>query len=710
MTKTTIHRLAGLALVLGACGGELAVPHDGQGGGGSAGGAGGAGGAPPAQPEGGIAILGSDCDALVPDHCGLPFPSNVYLDEGAVRFGATTLPTRRSDGVHMAPDMFYDHDGFSPAEPAMTFFPRATTEGCATAHDIEASLSFDSPTVLLDAETLERIPHWVELDMSTSHDDQRLLLIRPAVRLRDGARYIVAIRSLVDDAGQPIPASKVFAALRDEDPLADGTEVERWTVYARHDLYEDIFHQLQLAGVDRTELQVAWDYTTASRQNNTENLLTVRDLALDAVGDEGPSYEIVDVQEFPTEADNPYLLRRIEVEMTVPLYLTSGETSIGPDDPAPALFRGDDGAIAQNGTMKARVLIHVPRTVTGGEPHGLLQNGHGLFGDKFEGQTGFFAKTTFRDHYIGFSMNFFGFDSDAEEFAAAALAGRYELLRSFTERQIQGMVNQLLGMRMMMGRVAADGITDDAGNVLLDPSWVDPSLRAYRGDSQGGIMGATYMAVSTDVTRGLLGEPGMPYSLLLNRSVDWTQYETVLKLGYGDDPIAIQQILSLLQMMWDRVEPTGFAPYLENDPLPGTPAHAVILHAARGDHQVTTFGAHLLARAIGAKQLRSDDPQQPVFEEIFGLEGIDAGAQDTSVLVEYDFGLPPNPDVNLPQAEGCDPHDRVHTLEPSFEQQDVFFRTGVVTWACDGACNCDDSGTDPKSEEGCEASFTDQCR
>jgi hypothetical protein len=272
------------------------------------------------------------------------------------------------------------------------------------------------------------------------------------------------------------------------------------------------------------------------------------------------------------------------------------------------------------------------------------------------------------------------------------------------------MVNQLLAMRMMMGRVATDGVVDDQGNVLLDAAWIDPTLRAYRGDSQGGIMGATYMAISTDVTRGLLGEPGTPYALLLNRSVDWTQYEAILKIGYGDDAIVRQLFLNLIQMKWDRAEPSGFATYLQKDMLPNTPAHHVILHVARGDHQVSNFGAYLLAREIGAKLLVSNDPALPVYEDVFGLEQLSAPATDESAVVQYDFGLPPIPAVNNAADVGCDPHDRVRVLDPSFDQEDTFFRTGEITWTCNGACNCDDTLADATEEVGCRFSFTDQCQ
>jgi len=50
--------------------------------------------------------------------------------------------------------------------------------------------------VLLDAETGERIPHWAEVDKTTDKDDQRSLLIRPAVKLED-ARLPKGRRSLL---------------------------------------------------------------------------------------------------------------------------------------------------------------------------------------------------------------------------------------------------------------------------------------------------------------------------------------------------------------------------------------------------------------------------------------------------------------------------------------------------------------------------------
>jgi hypothetical protein len=270
-----------------------------------------------------------------------------------------------------------------------------------------------------------------------------------------------------------------------------------------------------------------------------------------------------------------------------------------------------------------------------------------------------------------------------------------KLFRSFVERQMQGHVAQLLAMRMMMGRVAQQGIVGADGTVLLDAAAIDPTLRAYRGDSQGGIMGGTYMALTTDVPRGLLGEPGLPYSLLLDRSVDFDGFDVLLRLMYSNS-IDRQLVVALVQMMWDRSEPTGYAPYITGNTLPGTPQHHLLIHAAVGDHQVTTLGAHILARATGAKNLA------PVNRDIFGIEQATAPLDDGSALVEYDFGLS-EPDTNIPPTDGCDPHDRVRVLLPSYLQQDLFFRTGTIQSFCDGPCNCDGPG----AEAGCVESSCD---
>ena len=44
----------------------------------------------------------------------------------------------------------------------------------------------------------------------------------------------------------------------------------------------------------------------------------------------------------------------------------------------------------------------------------------------------------------------------------------------------------------------------------------------------------------------------------------------------------IQLVLGLVQMLWDRTEPDGYAPYIATNMLPGTPKHDILIHAAIG--------------------------------------------------------------------------------------------------------------------------------
>ncbi|HMJ14511.1 MAG TPA: hypothetical protein VK524_24030, partial [Polyangiaceae bacterium] len=512
------------------------------------------------------------------------------------------------------------------------------------------------------------------------------LMLRPVVRLKNATRYIVAIRRVVDAAGVPIEPSPTFRALR------DGSSDPEPSVKSRRRLYRDIFDRLALVGIPKDDLQIAWDYTTASRDNITQHLVQMRDDALAAVGGDGPVFVFKSVEENP----HPKILRRIVVTMTVPLYLTSGADWDAMQNPNPRLVLDDEGKPVQSGSMQQDVLIHVPNSVQSSGKHGLLQNGHGLFGSKEEGSGGYLPPLADDFHWLIFATDFFGFRRNDIALAAQVLSARPDLLHSFVDRQHQGHLNQLLAMRMMMGRVAKSGIRDAAGKVLLDPAMIDPNLRAYRGDSQGGIMGSVYMAVSTDVTRGLLAEGGLPYNLLLNRSVDWPLYGGVLASSYAN-ALDRQLMLGLIQMAWDRTEPSGYAPHITQNPLPNTPVHQVLLHAALGDHQVNTLGTHILARAVGAKNLRSNDAAQPLLREIWGVEGVDAPLSG-SALVEYDFALAKEPLTNIPPSDGCDPHGRVRRLTPSYQQQDAFFRSGTAGWFCDGVCNCDG----PREELGCE--------
>ena len=614
---------------------------------------------PPAKPD---TLAETGCDPLVPQQCGFPFPSDVWLVADAktptghrVKFGPKTLPEHAGKPLDHTP--WDGVDGFSPGQTLLTLLPGATGAGLPDENTLAMSVTASSPTVLLNTRTGQLVPHIAELDLSGDADATKAFMIRPVVRLDDSTRYIAAIRGVVDANGTKVAASPAFAALRDGTDFADGS------IDKRRDKYAEIFAQLNKIGVEQAGLQLAWDFTTASRENNTRTMIAMRDAALAVVGADGPSYTITEIIDNP----NTLIRRRILGTMHVPLFLTKAE-------PGGEMVVDENGLPKQNGFADYPFLVQIPNSAVTGTPGAILQNGHGLLGSKEEGQGGYMARICNEKNFVEIAVDLIGFaEEDVGEFLEVLgrnLAG----WKHIVDRQQQGMVNQLLAMRMMKGRFAKDPAVQFGGK-----SAIDTEHSYYRGDSQGGIMGATYMAISTDVTRGLLGEPGMPYSLLLNRSKDFTPYSALLQATTRGNFVEIQILLGLMQMLWDRSEPDGFAPYITENTLPGTPSHHVLLNVAIGDHQVTPLGAHVLARAIKAQNMK------PVNRSVFSIPEADAPFMGNG-MTEFDFGLPLAPTGNVPMLEGDDPHDEVRVLPSAINQTDTFLRTGVIQNYCGGAC------------------------
>lgn len=632
-----------------------------------------------------------NCDPLVPTQCGFPFPSNVYLVDDAdtpsgkrVAFGDSMLPKSkfiRSGRMSKAP--YETRDGFSPSGFILTHLPGATTAGLPNENTLASSVEAGSPTVLVDAETGRWIPHIAELDMHTDDDEDRAFIIRAFERLDDETRYLVAIRNVKDASGQALAPSPVFKALR------DGEESDDPTVAPRRALYEDIFAKLEAAGVEKASLQLAWDFTTASKENTTGWLVHMRDEALSLVDYENEGdYEIRQVTPNP----NKHIAKRIEGTFKVPLYLTQPDiTKVGERHVSGRLVFGDDGKPKQNGWAHYDFIVQVPNSVAASPGQPILQQGHGLLGSRNEGRDGYFARLADEKKYVTLAVDFIGMAKDDEDCITDWINGDLSQFQDSVDRQHQGHVNQLLAMRMATSkRFLAEEALQFSGQ-----SAIDPTRRYYRGDSQGGIMGLVYMALSKDVERGYLGEPGMSYSLLLTRSVDFTDFLIVLQDTYREAR-NVQYVLGLVQMMWDRTEPNGWAPYItKNTVTADTPQKRLLMGAALGDYQVTPLGAHIMARTVGAVHLT------PGFRSIYGLknwdtsDGADGPLTTGSAYQEFDFGLPPVPITNLPPTgpdfpENKDPHDEVRQLESVFNATDAFLRDGLIRNFCPGKCQYGD--------------------
>jgi hypothetical protein len=235
-----------------------------------------------------------------------------------------------------------------------------------------------------------------------------------------------------------------------------------------------------------------------------------------------------------------------------------------------------------------------------------------------------------------------------------------------------------------------------SGAPLVQSGFVD-----YVGNSQGGIMGGSLVALSPDVRRGVLGVPGMNYSTLLNRSVDWEDLYAIPFYAAYPDKLEQQVIFGLIQMLWDRAEANGYAHHMTDDPYEGTPSHQVMLQVAFADHQVANVSAEVEARTIGAAlkvpavaggRHWSVDPTFGFDVVSFSPDGVwvDAVGDPVlgSVLVYWwseDQGLETPPNGNVPPRTGNDPHEHPRRDNAGSDQLARWLRTGELIDVCGGA-------------------------
>ncbi len=589
---------------------------------------------------------GPDCDPSDPRACLLPFPSNRFTVESAdtdtgllVALPESGMPVN-ADGVVADPTEWNRNDGFSPGTALLTQVPGLDVEASdlPAITDIPDSLAEDSPVVVVDMDTGERQPVWAEQDSGAEADEDRLLFIRAGVNYLEGHHYAVGLRDLVGTDGEALEPSPGFLVYR------DNLSTDLPVIEDHREPMERAIGALALAGVPRQDLYLAWDFTIASERNLSERLLHIRDDAFADLGAAAPEFTVDDVVVDPEEAE----LRYIHGTFQVPLYLTE-------DGAAGTRFdNGPDGLPQRNGDFTADFECAVPDAAAD-RPAPMSLYGHGLLGSRDEVEAGNIADFV-REHGVAFcATDWIGMSED-DVANAASILGQLGEFPTLADRSQQGILNFLFLGRLMLhedGLTSAVEFQNDAGDPLLDTSAL-----AFDANSQGGIMGGAATAVAQDWTRAVLGVPGMNYSLLLRRSVDFDTYAAILDPAYPD-PVEQNLGLSIVQMLWDRAENDGYAQHLTSDPYPDTPEHQVLLNVAFGDHQVSMWSAEIMARTIGAsvRQPALAEGRHPDTEPLWGLEAVDEYPFAGSALVYWDSGAEVPPITNSPPHAGPDPHE-----------------------------------------------------
>jgi hypothetical protein len=628
---------------------------------------------------------GITCNPLAPEwDCLMPYPSDLYRRVDALLPGGhrvelppevqlenhTVDPPQRFDFFEMFPA-----DGFSVLpQIGLRLGGPISTEGLVgPMTELGPSMSATSRTLLIDAETGEFQPHFVEYDARPANDEDRTLMIRPAWRLQNGRRYVVALQGLERPDGTPVAAPSGFRALRDGEPNNE--------VMKRLERYFDdrVFPVLASKGISRDRLQLAWDFTTQSFENAAGDLLRVRELALESFRSTPIEVEVTRVVDYrPDEQDGNIRGRLVRGRLRVPLFTVQGKpdsarTADDKEDPADdqagaRLFRDAAGRVAQNGFSTADFTLVIPRSVVDGTKPGparLLQFGHGFFGGRDE-LLGYAADFANRTGMVIAGVDWTGSTSiDAATIYADLLSDPASCFR-FVERTHQGMVNFLALAEAAKTTLRTVPAMQLDGRLVIE---TDGPVYYY-GISQGHILGTTYLALAPHIDRAALSVGGMSFGFMMSRSRNFMQFLGPIDRLLGDEERRAEatRLVMLQQTVFEKIDPVTYAPFVRENTLPGSPPRRqLLMQIGVGDAQVPNLATHLQARTMGLPLLT------PAPRSIWGIAETAGPAEEA--LVEFDFGLPMS--LEARPAENDNPvHEGVRRTRAAIAQIDGFLRPG----------------------------------
>jgi hypothetical protein len=614
----------------------------------------------------------AECNPLGGLACVTPWPSAIYeradaASPSGVRLdlAAGSLPVNR-EKIPIDAARFNGRTGFSPASQIFTAFPVAVDGSPLVSwKDIAASLTDASPTVLVDMSTGARVAHWAELDANTDatmFPEDQALYIRPAVRLKGGTRYAVAIRTTLKAVGGgALPVPEGFAAIR------DGSATTHARLEAVRPRYAEIFAALAQVGVARGDLVVAWDFVTATDDDVTGDMLAARDAALAAMGPLGANLTVHVTANDAPDPDDARIARRIQFDYGTPDLLAG--------DGRQGLNRGPDGKPVVMGTLTAHGAALIPPCATAATKVPILIFGHGFFGGLAEGQGEYLRRVSRDLCVVVLSGEWRGMTTPDLAFAAKALNDANNI-PFFGQLIVQGIVDFIALEQLARGALAANVLVDGTGASVVDPTKI-----YFLGISQGHILGSTFAAYDPFITRAALFNGGGDWGMLFERSTKWLTFRTILGGAY-DGNLTLVLMQQLLQFGLDYTDPIEVAPRVLANPLPGSPAKQLLHIMGKGDSAVPNLASELQARTIGLPLLG------PAVAPVYGLTET-PGPLPSALVVWDEHPTPLPPDTNLLNGDDNTTHDTLRKRDAVVALMKHFFETGEVANTCAGGpCDC----------------------
>ena len=599
--------------------------------------------------------------------CLYPWPIDLLTTPDAstgtglrLAYDPALLPLNLEGTPFVADELANIYDGFSPnSQIRFAFAAEVDAAGLPGLRDIEGSLAADASVVLIDAESGERWPYFIEPDVTAEPGEPVTMFIRPMRRLDFNRRYVVGLRGLKDKSGGVIPAPALFRALRDQ-LTTDVPQLE--AMRAGH---EAVFSALTSAGVKREELQLAWSFTTASAERMQRDLVAITPQIEAQAGAGGLGYEISGVEVQP----NPKLARIIRGTFNVPNCLT------GDAGPGALLQRDPQGMPVCKGTTKAPFVIAIPQQVwDSGSPAPFVVYGHGLLGTADQA-IGIAEQAT---GVIVAGTDFWGMAEEDVPTIAVALQANFAGAGTLADRLLQSAVNFTTLAYLAQGDLLQEA--EFKSPVDMMQTLIDPGAVHYLGGSQGGIMGGTVVAMAPNLSRGILVVGAGNYSLMVWRS---TAFSLLNGLWEGAQPDTQDRefLLAIFQSTFDRVDPIIFKELIDA-PIGGGPPKRLMLVESMGDCQVPNIATEVMARSMGMSMLG------PAVEPVWGLQDAVGEVTEGSVLLQVDTLKGPRPpDTNIPPADDNGAHGAAIDDPAVVGIVERFIFKGIFENLCDGPCD-----------------------
>jgi hypothetical protein len=446
--------------------------------------------------------------------------------------------------------------------------------------------------------------------------------------------------------------------------------------------YSDLVRRLGEHGLDPDRIQLAWDFTTASEANLRAPLDRVletmrAELPADPTHTPQTSTSLIsDVDSGDVLASGLWREVRASVELTHFLWADDPEDP-DPDEHDQGMFLLDEQGLPQpRATDSAYFVVMVPESLREAEAGSapVIVFGHGLFGAPQDYLSAggdpssvIALCNSMQAICIGGEWRGLTERDRADAVRATTDLSRFPLL---TDKLIQGVSNQVALARLMRTDFAEQPFLQAAGGGSL----VDPNRSYYYGISLGGIAGGVFLANSEIVTSGVLHVPGAQWSVMLERSSNWTPLEGFLTATVPS--AADRQLLYIAtQFLWDPVDPINH--------VSGLAQKNVLLQIAVGDEQVRNLCAESLARSMQVPLIA------PAVNAVFGLQSEETPlGPGASGLFQFHPGMPLPPETNRP-APITGAHSAVRQYDEPREQTLVFLHQGIegtIIHPCDGPC------------------------